>query len=268
MALTEVEQLISEGRLAEALKLMQVRLSGDVDPSLRFTLVMRMADLLTWHMSDSEAALRHYQEALSIARQYRLPEEYRAELGVGQSLHQLGRAGEAAQWLERAATGAGRAGDSLTWAAALTIQGNILMEQAEYLEAARLFELVVQAAEAEEEPHLRAQATATLALLYAYTERFTEAEELGRKAIALAKETGDVGQVAVGYLRMGQVMYQQERLGPAYYWFKAGADVAREAGMSQIEQVLAEAAQATGIQPETKAHDDDHDHDHGDGEPT
>ncbi len=258
MVLAEVEQLVNEGRLAEALKLIQGKLAGELQPRERFALELKTADILTWYLTDGETALRHYEEALSVARQFRLAEGYRAELGIGQGFHQAGRSQEAQTWLERAATGAGKAGDTLSWAAALTLQGNILMEKEEYLEATRLFELVVQAAEAEGEPHLLGQAMATLALLYSYLERFDEAEELGRRAIARAKETGDVGLVAVGYLRMGQIMFQQDRFGPAYYWFKAGADVAKEAGLSQIEQILEEAAQATGIQPETKEHDHDH----------
>lgn len=173
---------------------------------------------------------------------------------------ELERPDQALLYLEMAAQAAAETGDGLVRAAALTLQGNILMEMGAYEAAGHLMERVLEAAESSANLHLQAQALATLALLNGYLERYEQAEELGRNAVALAKSSGDVGLVAVAYLRMGQIMYQQDRFGPAFYWFKAGGEVAREAGLDHLIAVFDQAVEATGVQP--APHDDDHDHTH------
>lgn len=258
MEFTAVERLIADGQVAEALAQMEQALAGELAPADRFALELKIADTLAWYLSDPVGSLTHYGEALQLAQLHSLPSIYRAEMGIGQALHQQGRQDQALLYLEMAAAKAAEQGDSLTRAAALSLQGNILMEIGEYEEAGRLMALVDQTAAEMGELTLRAQAVANQALLNAYMERFEQAEALGRSAIAMAKEAGDTGLVAIAYLRMGQIMYQQDRFGPAYYWFKAGGDVAREAGMDQLIQVFDEAVEATGVQPEPH---DDHDHD-------
>ncbi|MFZ5813913.1 MAG: tetratricopeptide repeat protein [Bacillota bacterium] len=260
MDLTAFDQLIAGGRVGEALQQMQQALTGDLAPADRFALELKTADTLLWYLTDPMASLTHYGEALTLAREHHLPEIHRAEMGIGQALHQQGRPDQALLYLEMAAVGAGAAGDALAQAAALAVQGNILMEMGEYVEAAQLMERAEGIARELGETVLRAQATASLALLQSYLERYEEAEELGRSAVALAKESGDVGLVAIAYLRMGQIMYQQDRFGPAYYWFKAGGEVAREAGLEHLIQVFDEAVEATGVLPQTEEHDHDHDH--------
>ncbi|MFZ5822882.1 MAG: tetratricopeptide repeat protein [Bacillota bacterium] len=260
MELAAFDRLIAEGKVTEAIRQMERALAGELSPPDRFALELKLGDTLAWFLSDPMASLTHYGEALQLAQQHHLPGLYRAEMGIGQALHQQGRPDQALLYLEMAATGAATEGDTLTRAAALALQGNILMEIGQFEEAAALMESAEQAAIELGEIALRAQAVATLALLNAYLERYEEAEELGRSAVALAKESGDVGLVATAYLRMGQIMYQQDRFGPAYYWFKAGGDVAREAGIDSLVQVFDEAAEATGVKPE--AHDHDHDEEH------
>lgn len=260
MAIPTIEQLLAAGQAAEAVRQMEQALSGDLAPADRFDLEMLLADTLAYHLGQSMDGLTHYGEALRVAQQHELPAIYRAEMGVGQALHEQGRPDQALLYLEMASKAAEGAGDILAAAAAMAMQGNILMELGEYEEAARLMERVEKAGKAQSNLHLQAQSLASQALLQAYLERYERAEELGRSAVAVAKESGDVGLVAVAYLRMGQIMYQQDRFGPAYYWFKAGGDVAREAGIEQLIAVFDEAAEATGIQPEI--HDDDHEHAH------
>lgn len=259
MELAAFDRLIAEGNVEGALRQMEQVLTGELSPPDRFALELKIADTLAWFLSDPIGSLTHYGVALQLAQQHDLPSLYRAEMGIGQALHQQGRPDQALLYLELAATGAVNQGDTLIRAAALVLQGNILMEIGQYEEATALMEQADQAATELGELSLRAQAVATLALLNAYLERYEEAEELGRSAVALAKGSGDVGIVATAYLRMGQIMYQQDRFGPAYYWFKAGGDVAREAGIDSLVQVFDEAAAATGVQPEV--HDHDHDHD-------
>lgn len=260
MDLGTIDQLIDAGHAAEAVRQMEQALSADLAPEARFALELKLADTLGFHLGDSLGSLTHYGEALQLAQQHELPEIYRAEMGVGQALHEQGRPDQALLYLEMAAEAAEAAGDRLFAAGAMMVQGNILMETGEYEEATRLMERVEQAGKATENLHLQAQAVASQALMTAYMERYGRAEELGRYAVALAKSSDDVGLVAIAYLRMGQIMYQQDRFGPAFYWFKAGGEVAREAGLDHLIAVFAEAVEATGVEPE--AHGDDHDHGH------
>lgn len=264
MELAAIEQLVAEGQAGEALTLVEQALTGELEPGERFALELKAGEISAWYLTDPMASLAHYGEALQLAQTHKLTEIYRAELGVGQALQLQGRPDQALLYLEMAARGAREVGDNLTRSAALVLQGNILMEMGEYEEAARLMEQVEESSRELGERPLQAQALATLALLQAYLERYEQAEELGRNAVALAKETGDVGLVAIAYLRMGQIMYQQDRFGPAYYWFKAGGDVAREAGIDHLIQVFDEAAEATGVQPELH---DEHEHEHEHEEP-
>lgn len=260
MDLTTIDQLIDAGQAAEAVRQLEQALSADLPPEARFALQLKLADTLGFQLGDSMGSLTQYGEALQVAQQHELPEIYRAEMGVGQALHLQGRPDQALLYLEMAAKAAEAAGDRLFAAAAMTMQGNILMEMGEYEEATRLMEQVEQAGKATENLHLQAQAVASQALMIAYMEQYERAEELGRYAVALAKSSDDVGLVAIAYLRMGQIMYQQDRFGPAFYWFKAGGEVAREAGLDHLIAVFDEAVEATGVEP--KSHDDDHDHDH------
>lgn len=260
MDLTTFEQLIAAGQAAEAVRQMEAALATEAAPESRFALEMLLADTYAYHLGSAMDSLAHYGEALRVAQQHQLRSIYRAEMGVGQALHEQGRPDQALLYLEMASKAASEAGDELVAAAASMMQGNILMEMGEYEEAAHLMERVEEAGRASGNLHLQAQALASQAVLSAYLERYERAEQLGREAVAVAKESGDVGLVAVAYLRMGQIMYQQDRFGPAYYWFKAGGDVAREAGIDHLIEVFDQAAEATGVEPDI--HNDDHDHDH------
>lgn len=252
---TTIEQLLAAGQVTEAVRRMEAALAEERPPQERFALELRLAEIIALHQDDAMESLTHFGAAMQIAQEHQLPEIYRAEMGVGQALYEQGRPDQALLYLEMAATAASAASDSAVAAAAKALQGNIMMEMGQYQEAIGLMEQVEQIGRALANPYLAVQALTSLTVLHGYLEAYDAAEENGRRAIAAAKEAGDAGLVAIAYLRMGQVMYQQERFGPAYYWFKAGGEVAKEAGLEHLIPVFEEAANVTGIDPLVKSED-------------
>jgi len=244
-----VDELVRQGQTAEAVALLEQALAGPLPAAERFSLEMRLADILAYHRGDSAGSLTHYRSALALARESGLAGGYRALLGIAHSLQQQGRPAEALAHLAEAAAGAAAAHDDLTLAAALLLRGEGLLELGEHPRALAAFREAEAAARAAGRPGLEAQAAAGQALLQALGQAFAEAEETGRRALALAKESGDTGIVALAYLRMGQVMACQGRHGPAFYWFRAGAEVAREAGLSDLANLMEHAAHSMGVRP-------------------
>jgi len=230
-----------QGRLAEAMPLMEEVLREARRRNERGLLVDALINMAYWHYSrgDSGSQERYAREALSVATQLGEPRRLGdAQNALGVALMTLNRTEEAERTVLASLEIARRLHARVDIAERVNNLGLLAMRRNDRPAAKRYLEEAMQTAEQIGYRDLIALVVGNLAIIYGDAGDLAKAEELTKKNLAMARELGDKKTVIEALTNLAIWAYADGREEEAIAHTEQARTAAAEFGARQLEALL------------------------------